>query len=567
MKNLNIYSMSALLLLGAGALSSCSNEELQQGGEGYIQLSSVSLDKSVTTRGDGRTLAVDILDQDGQTFVHADDWTEIQGQSWLVKAGNKYTVKAYSNEGSAEAQGFDVQPYFEGEAEVTVKANTAQTVDVNCKLAQSMVSVSYTEKFKTHMSDYTSEVWNTGIVFGADETRAAYIKSGQQLRLLLKTTPNGYDEREITRVVAEEAKAAYHYKVIFDVDVTGTGSVNVTVDKTIHEYEVTLGIPLKAEGVSTGAINGNYSRVWGSSANLQGFCTVTGADVKFNYRKQGETDWTTINGVRNGETNEYNAQATGLEMGTTYEYQIVAGDLTGDVLTFTTEKFVEIPNLGFEDWASTGNPAKWFPNADANNSYWATGNDGTASGLSGIRTSTTIPTDEGRNGKAAVLTSYTNVNLVGSAAGNLFTGNYATNMSNPAKSVHFGRDYNGARPRKLSGWYKYTPQAISKGTYGELQNDGMDEAHIYVKVYSTAGDHDDNMDGVIGYGEVVIPETATEWTYFEFDINYTDDNVPAASICIMATSSHYGGHFEGSSVTGKVGHGSVLMVDDFVVGY
>lgn len=45
------------------------------------------------------------------------------------------------------------------------------------------------------------------------------------------------------------------------------------------------------------------------------------------------------------------------------------------------------------------------------------------------------------------------------AAGNIFIGNYKTNTSNPASSVSFGRDYTGARPTKLSGYFKYQPGA------------------------------------------------------------------------------------------------------------
>ena len=47
-----------------------------------------------------------------------------------------------------------------------------------------------------------------------------------------------------------------------------------------------------------------------------------------------------------------------------------------------------------------------------------------------------------------------------------------------------------------------------------------------------------------------------------------DDNVTKpAKITIVATSSHYGGEFEGKKVVGQVGEGSTLWVDEFELSY
>ena len=156
MKNI-IYIKSLLLFfMGATLIISCQSDELVQyeKGDGYIQLSSVELDKRVQTRTtDGETMAIKITNAEGTVFQQADDWTELQGQSFLVPAGSTYTIEAYSY-GKTIEQGFDVAPYYSGSEELTVKANTAHTVDVVCGLAQSMVTVSYSESFKSHFSNY-----------------------------------------------------------------------------------------------------------------------------------------------------------------------------------------------------------------------------------------------------------------------------------------------------------------------------------------------------------------------------------------------------------------------------
>ena len=68
----------------------------------------------ITKDGEAEIMAVDILNADGSTFRHADDWTTLQDEAFLVPAGTTYTVKAYSN-GKEEAQGFDAEPVYAGE--------------------------------------------------------------------------------------------------------------------------------------------------------------------------------------------------------------------------------------------------------------------------------------------------------------------------------------------------------------------------------------------------------------------------------------------------------------------
>ena len=130
---------------------------------------------------------------------------------------------------------------------------------------------------------------------------------------------------------------------------------------------------------------------------------------------------------------------------------------------FTTEDFQEVPNLNFDTWTQSGK--NWYANADAADSYWASGNSGVTSFLAGSRDPITVRVegDEAYRGYAAKMSTITGVTLVTSAAGNLFIGTYKTNMTNPAASVSFGRPYTGARPVKLSGYYKYEPHETNEG--------------------------------------------------------------------------------------------------------
>ena len=564
MKNLKIYAM---LLMGIATLSSCSDDLMSSNGEGWIQLSGVSADKNLNTetRADGDpVMAVDILNADGTTFVHEDDWTTIQGKQYLVKAGNKYTVKAYSAGADAEAEGFDVAPYYEGTADVTVTANHVENVTVSCPLAQAKVSVNYCDSWSQFVKEgFTAEVVGTSVVFNGLEDRAAYLKAGRELKLRLIFTPNGQNyARTLEQTIVAETKAATLYKVNVNLNTDGNGNITVTVDQTVHEYEVSLGVPVENNGIMTTPISGDLSRIWGTSATLSGYVNdeVT-APVQFQYAPTGTEQWTTVAATQMGETTEYTAEITGLEMGIAYDYKIVSGEQAGDVCTFTTEKLVEIPNMDFENWAQ-GSKDIWYPNAVAagNNEdgvYWSTGNEGVQkAGKSSI----TTPVDDPRPGSAGVkcaeMHTITGVMLAKSASGNLFIGSFKTNLSSPKDSPQFGRPYTGARPRKLKGWYKYTPAAINEGTFDDNRGITTDEANIYLKVWAADGSE-------IGFGELVESNTVSEWSEFSFDVTYTDTTKPAAKMTIVATSSRYGGVFSGSAVIGKVGNGSQLYVDDF----
>ncbi|WP_308763413.1 DUF4493 domain-containing protein [uncultured Bacteroides sp.] len=550
------------LFLLAGLVSSCQSEIEEGEGYGYLQLSSVDVNKNVTTRADvtsSETIAVDILDASAAVVKHADNWTELNDVLLPVAT---YTIKAYSADKDKEAQGFEAAPYYEGQEEVAIEANKAKAVEITCKLAQAMVSVNCSESFKTAFSDYACSIEGTdlSIPFVKDETRAAYVKAGQPLTVQVDFN-NG---KSFTQQITAKAEAAYYYKVNLDVT-EGNASFDITVDQTIHQYDVTVKVPTKQDNpdLKTADIRLDVSKVWGQFAYLSGACNLEEitSPVQFRYKKKADSEWTTVDAVQEAGTKNYSAKVSPLDFGTEYEYYILCGDKTGETCSFTTESFVEIPNLGFDNWAQNGK--NWYPNSDASNSYWATGNEGVTT----IGSSNSIPVEgsDARTGKAAKLETVT-VTLVGYAAGNLLIGNYSTNLNDMAASVQFGRAYHGARPVKLTGYYKYTP-GTSMNSNGKIPSDRkltVDECDIYVKLWSG--------EEVIAESHFVTNETVSTYTRFELPIEYTDKTKHPDKITIVATSSRYGGEFEGSGmlntkVVGQLAKGSTLWVDDFELSY
>lgn len=303
--------------------------------------------------------------------------------------------------------------------------------------------------------------------------------------------------------------------------------------------------------------------VWATRATLNGGMKQ-GTTPRVEYRKKSEDTWTVVpeTDVKLESGTTFSTTLTGLQDGTDYVWRVVVEEVPSTESGFTTEKIQEIPNLNFDTWSQnpTGTFKKsWYPNADGSNSFWATGNDGVTSSLAGSRDSSTRPEEKSVvNGKAAYMVTLGSVPLVGVAAGNLFIGDYKTNAQSPKDSPKFGRSFTGARPTGLKGWYKYTSKPVDYvGNPDNLKND---ECHIYLRLW-------DDKDNEIGYGEFIGKETVTQYTQFRFDVTYTNKTAKPAKITIVATSSHYGGDFTGMKVTGSVGVGSELWVDEFELLY
>ena len=546
------------LFLGVGLISSCQSEIDEAKGYGYLQLSSVDVNKSVTTRADitsSEAIAVDILNASNAVVKHADDWKSLDDVLLPVAT---YTIKAYSADKNMETQGFDALPYYEGQSSVAIEANKAKTVEITCKLAQTMVSVSCSESFKSTFSDYTCYIEGAdalSIPFVKDETRTAYVKAGQSLTVKVDFG-NG---KTFSQEIVSKSKAAYHYKVTLDITDSNAG-IDISVDQTIHQYDVTVKVPTKQESADmvTSDIRNDASKVWGQFAYLSGACNLEEitSPVQFRYKKKVDSEWTTVEAVQEEGTKNYSAKVAPLDFGTQYEYYILCGDKAGETCTFTTESYVEIPNLNFDTWSQNGK--NWYPNADASNSYWSTGNEGVTLGGN----SNSVGVSDSYSGLAAQLqtvevTMFVFVKV--KAAGNIFIGSYKTNAQDPASSVTFGRDYSGARPTKLSGYFKYQPGATMSDGSVPSEKLEKDECDIYIQLWS-GGE-------TIGEGHFITNETVSEYTHFEIPIEYTVTNKRPDKIAIVATSSRYGGYFDGMNVIGQLAIGSTLWVDDFELSY
>lgn len=303
--------------------------------------------------------------------------------------------------------------------------------------------------------------------------------------------------------------------------------------------------------------------VWATKAYING-SMQEGTTPVIEYKKKTDVDWMELpaNAITTtGGT--YRATISGLQPATTYSFRVTIGSSVGDEMSFTTESAPGIENLSFDSWSQGGKT--WFPNSDASDSFWGTGNPGvTVIG----KESNSSPSTDAIKGNAARLETV-KVPLVGLAAGNIFTGGFKTNLSSPVSSVRFGRRFTG-RPSKLKGYYKYKGGLIDTSDSDHKDQIGQPERfNIYISLEDWGTDVAKDKDGyeirpdnrtIIGYGELVSSESVNNYKEFTIDIDYKVADRKPTHVVLVATSSFYGDYF-----TGFVG--STLYVDEFELVY
>lgn len=243
------------LLLAAVAVSfglaSCSDESPWRGSdtEGGINLE-FSSDARVMrqTRADDSVspfvpaadhFSVSLTKSDG-TFTKT--WTGVESfNRETAFAIGDYTLAAFY--GDAESEGFEC-PFYKGSADVHVSPGAVTDATVVATLANSMVSIRYTDKFNENFSDYSSSVQTEGhdwVVFAKSETRPAYIASSD-VKVKVRLTN---DAGKTVEVVPAQftAQPRHHYVVTLDVEETAGGlALDVVFDEDVVAETVEISL-------------------------------------------------------------------------------------------------------------------------------------------------------------------------------------------------------------------------------------------------------------------------------------------------------------------------------------
>lgn len=295
-----------------------------------------------------------------------------------------------------------------------------------------------------------------------------------------------------------------------------------------------------------------------------------GQEMGVEYRLAGTSEWTKI---PSSEITSNGGNFTGrichLEPQTSYQARVYSGQMTGDIIDFTTGTAFQMPNSDFENWWLDGKV--WCPWAQDGTPYWGTGNKGAAT----LGESNTVPTDDTPSGSgwaAKLQTRFVGIGKLGKiAAGNIFLGSYVRTVGTNGV-LSFGRPMS-ERPVKLRGMFKYTAANITHASDEFKDFIGRpDTATVWIALIDTpepfeirTAPADRNLfdpkgSYVIAYGIYQIAQTVPEYIPFEVELKYTSTSRKPTYLICAASASKYGDYFTGAN-------GATLYVDDFELVY
>lgn len=208
--------------------------------------------------------------------------------------------------------------------------------------------------------------------------------------------------------------------------------------------------------------------------------------------------------------------------------------------------YSEIPNLDFENWY-IGQGSKYLDPLPCN--FWATPNEGSVFSIGTLKAPVTVfrvGADSAYKGNyaAMLVTGIADLGLLGKkiTAGAIVSGKFQVKISDPLNSMEFGRSFN-KKPKSVTGYYKYFP----------IDNDSA-SAYCYVTKNIGGGKVD-----TLGFGRQLFYDEKSTYTKFNFDLEYTSNEVPDR-VVIYFTSSEAGDEFKGQV-------GNTIYIDNVTVDY
>jgi hypothetical protein len=239
--------LTGILIASTGLLlTACSNEtRVADQGKGFIS-PNVEINTAVVKSVQDSRAAAEITVSDlsltltAESGSYSNTWKSVDDFDPETQFGvGVYNVEAFY--GSVEDEGFEKPAYY-GSSKVVVEENETSTIDLTASLANTMVSVDYSDTFKNYMTDWSAELHSAGgdyITVAKDEARPAYLRPGTVTLSVSITKPNGQSAK--LQVAQFNALARHHYHMTVDLE-GGAGDVVMTVkfDDLLTEEPVNI---------------------------------------------------------------------------------------------------------------------------------------------------------------------------------------------------------------------------------------------------------------------------------------------------------------------------------------
>ncbi|MCH5328083.1 MAG: DUF4493 domain-containing protein [Coprobacter sp.] len=178
------------------------------------------------TRPDIDQFRLEVLDARGLPYA---DWEHLSQYDPAFRySTGTYTLRA--SWGDVTEEGFDCPAYI-GEAAFVIEHKKETPVDVTCTLANTFVTVGYTDAFRRYFDDYSLTLQRVGgqpVEFSKEESRTACFMPGNIRIILTMTTQTGqtvtFQPAQISNTAARE-----HYHLTFDVNNGEAGGARLVI--------------------------------------------------------------------------------------------------------------------------------------------------------------------------------------------------------------------------------------------------------------------------------------------------------------------------------------------------
>lgn len=265
-------------------------------------------------------------------------------------------------------------------------------------------------------------------------------------------------------------------------------------------------------------------------------------------------------------------ESINLSNGQTVTYTVTAEDGTENIYTVLVYGRAAY-FYDFETWEAGTmyddilNPAGW---ATCNDAVALIKNMGALGGITYTGEYPVRPTDEGVEGKGAIIESVytTGGSILGQkipavTSGTIFLGNFNAfaALTNPMATTEFGILFED-KPLTVTGWLKYTPGEDFYDENGDII-DQQDLGTVNAVLYEVSSE-DETLNGENIYTSEAICATgsfetagAADFTEFSFDLNYVKDYDPAKTykLAVIFAASKEGNQYRAAS-------GSIMVVDN-----
>jgi len=240
MKTLYLFMVCLMMILSI----SCKKDEINPSREtGYLQ---VSIGMSIHINEVGSKLKSMLQTENFKVTIYMADGTETKSfesasdmpETIELETGDYY-VEAHSDNNLPAA--FE-NPYYRGVSNVfTISNNIQQSVLVNCELANTIVTVIYSDNVVNSFSDYTTTVSSAldSLVFTRDEIRMGYFQT-LPLEIMAELTylnPNGSIASKSLSGSIPDPLPNKHYEILVDASIDG-GLATFQIQMDSSEVEI-----------------------------------------------------------------------------------------------------------------------------------------------------------------------------------------------------------------------------------------------------------------------------------------------------------------------------------------